>query len=515
MFTSLALATIVLCAVYGCIKVLRVSWTQMFAMDCHDCEMFWTVGQGILNGLVPYKDLFETKPPGIFLLSSFSLLLTNSRMLGGIAVALATTLLACIPPCYAYAICRKQTLPYKVAALSLSILFGVMMVFYIERSSFNYMPEQFGAFFSALYVLTIALLLQKKDERAWYLRTFAGGTCLFLAGFMKEPFVLSAIAAGLFLSHSIQDVTRNILMPLLFSGTQFLIALLGLRVVVPYFTIYLTTIMGLRVDSASPLWLRGIHPTIYKEMVHNMASYSPYVVAVIGVLFAVLVVRSAHVSLRKKRSIVPITLVLLGVYSIAVAISTGGSMIYSQHFLFAIPAYIAVFCIALRYIVEHSHMRHVKVLTIGIGLLLVLVTTSLPNTPFTAWASESRAERSGAAVAAKQLDALLDRCNLDRYLYVGPVGRKLYGSTTHSPLGPLFSQHQFYFDGEDAYWEDAFIASMKQAHIVVYDWKNTPLVVRNIVDPYLMKYFTKIPWHCVGKYPVETEEIIYYRVPGT
>src|SRR2546422_741744 len=42
-----------------------------------DAYLYFTVGRGILNGLLPYKDLFETKPPGMFLLSALSLWITN------------------------------------------------------------------------------------------------------------------------------------------------------------------------------------------------------------------------------------------------------------------------------------------------------------------------------------------------------------------------------------------------------------------------------------------------------
>ena len=33
-----------------------------------DAMIFQTVGRGILNGIKPYSGLFETKPPGIFLM---------------------------------------------------------------------------------------------------------------------------------------------------------------------------------------------------------------------------------------------------------------------------------------------------------------------------------------------------------------------------------------------------------------------------------------------------------------
>ena len=52
----------------------------------------WTIGHGILKGLVPYRDLYETKPPGIFLVSALSYLVT-----GGDYVARALRLRRAVP----------------------------------------------------------------------------------------------------------------------------------------------------------------------------------------------------------------------------------------------------------------------------------------------------------------------------------------------------------------------------------------------------------------------------------
>lgn len=48
-----------------------------------DVLLYFAAGRGILNGLSPYIDIFETKPPGMFLLSALSLRVTgDERLLG-------------------------------------------------------------------------------------------------------------------------------------------------------------------------------------------------------------------------------------------------------------------------------------------------------------------------------------------------------------------------------------------------------------------------------------------------
>jgi len=54
-----------------------------------DTMIFQTVGRGMLNGLKPYSGLFETKPPGIFMMHALSLWLFDSQLLVKILQVLA------------------------------------------------------------------------------------------------------------------------------------------------------------------------------------------------------------------------------------------------------------------------------------------------------------------------------------------------------------------------------------------------------------------------------------------
>ena len=59
-----------------------------------DSPIYWAMGRGILNGRTPYIDLFETKPPGIFLLSALSIALTGGPMLGTV---IQTLIIGAVP----------------------------------------------------------------------------------------------------------------------------------------------------------------------------------------------------------------------------------------------------------------------------------------------------------------------------------------------------------------------------------------------------------------------------------
>ena len=43
----------------------------------YDTTMYYAIGKGLTHDLIPYQDLFETKPPMIFFLSALSYKLTN------------------------------------------------------------------------------------------------------------------------------------------------------------------------------------------------------------------------------------------------------------------------------------------------------------------------------------------------------------------------------------------------------------------------------------------------------
>src|SRR4051812_43685219 len=59
-----------------------------------DASVYLAVGRGILNGLAPYRDLFEIKPPGMFWLAGLSLALGGDERL---AVFLQVVVLAAVP----------------------------------------------------------------------------------------------------------------------------------------------------------------------------------------------------------------------------------------------------------------------------------------------------------------------------------------------------------------------------------------------------------------------------------
>ena len=66
------------CSLLFCTKN---SWLYSFN-DWVDGNAFFTMGKGMVNGLVPYKDLFEQKGPLLYLIYGIGYLLSNKTLHG-------------------------------------------------------------------------------------------------------------------------------------------------------------------------------------------------------------------------------------------------------------------------------------------------------------------------------------------------------------------------------------------------------------------------------------------------
>jgi hypothetical protein len=96
-------------------------WYEAHTVYNVDTPLYWTIGHGILKGLVPYRDLYETKPPGIFLVSALSYLVT-----GGGALTHATHILSLVFVALAPLVFARRLLAGGRAALPAMVVFGAL-----------------------------------------------------------------------------------------------------------------------------------------------------------------------------------------------------------------------------------------------------------------------------------------------------------------------------------------------------------------------------------------------------
>src|SRR5574344_1731132 len=73
-----------------------------------DSGLYYTVGKGMASGLIPYADLYENKPPLIFLMSELSYLLTGDFYLMNVFSFLGFLTIFLVPIALTAVICVKE-----------------------------------------------------------------------------------------------------------------------------------------------------------------------------------------------------------------------------------------------------------------------------------------------------------------------------------------------------------------------------------------------------------------------
>ena len=119
-----------------------------------------------------------------------------------------------------------------------------------------------------------------------------------------------------------------------------------------------------------------------------------------------------------------------------------GVYYYSNHLVFTVPVYIAIFSVLLKDGIgaQDGLTRRIAFFFIP---LFILSAFAIPTLGMRLYIENQTVEdnhRMEEAIIAKQVDALLSACHISQYLTLGSNPTPLYSRTTHSPLGPDFTQ---------------------------------------------------------------------------
>jgi len=149
----------------------------LFSSLSGDGAIFFALGRFILNGGIPYRNLFETKPPGVFFLSSLSLLF------GGVGAAQFFVCLALLVVFAVPIALDSERGPF----------IGLLCILLMLSEGIGFYSEVFGAAALCLYVLVVKSNLMN----LW--KMILGSLFLYLAILFKEPFILIALALAILL----------------------------------------------------------------------------------------------------------------------------------------------------------------------------------------------------------------------------------------------------------------------------------------------------------------------------
>jgi hypothetical protein len=469
-------------------KLLQRSLYEFRGPDGWDSHLFWAVGRGILNGKTLYADLFETKPPGIFLVSAASLLLSEGRMLGQIASSCCVLFIGLIP---ALILSEKKSgmrgLNIYIALITALSFF--LAVFAAERSG-EYTVEIFGAPFAIAYVTYIA-----NKETLRIPQIILCGLLIAASAFFKEPFVLSIIGAAIIVRQSLRSLISTLLLPLFASGIFFLLALAASGALWGYISIYLPEIFGARVNTDGNVLLKGISIAKWTSLLREYALYNPYFAFVCTSLFGY----SACLLMPKINKLTTfVAATALGGYFITLSISMGGSLFYPQHYVFSLPGALAIGIVGTNAMKRRHGEWDSIVMALAVGALLLVGASKIYSPNYDEMFSHNKWLQMKGVAAAAKIDEILDACNESTYLFLGPNGPHPSGYTKHSPIGPLFFQYAGWLDHNHSYFRAKFKEQLSRANLII-DAGNSEL--NDLTNPtweYIGKNFTTAPWPCAG-----------------
>ncbi len=481
---------ILIFVIFFFVPALLKSWsclsTELNVSYCVDNPLYWAVGRGILNGLKPYIDLFENKPPGIFWLSALSMKYTGGVYAMNLFSFFCLLITMLTPAIGATILCIKRACSKVTTAIAIlsSLLFGMMLMLYSQTRSGYIQIEAMGAMFVGIYLLLIFDSDEKK-LKFYSPSVIISGVMLACAGLLKEPFVLVAAAVSLLFVRNWRGIWLKTVLPMLYGGAIGVGAMAATGVLKPYITVYLKYMLESRVESSSSPLGRMWNLMV---MINEVGSFSIVFLCVITLIFIAVFFyffqdfRALASAGLKDRFFWAVRFIALfgSLLCTSFAIAVGGRYFY-HHFVFALPFYMALLLLMLRGSAVEPILLHPKDPNedkpTGFGakqcriIMAGILATLSVNFVFMSYFSFDKGITTNFELMTEQaeyVDKLLDEKGIERYQFLGfnDGGVFFYGLTKHSPLGPVFVQDPANFTGEYSWFSDNLLKQLEQAEIV-------------------------------------------------
>lgn len=443
---------------------LRIQYELSGAL-ADDALIYLAIGRGILNGLTPYRDLFETKPPGIFLLNAVSLALTGN--VGLLKIFQSLTLLLIVGVIQVGAWLRGNGLQRseRMLALLLGTVFGLLLSLYTATMAGEGQVESFGAAFALLALLG----LLHYSKRWWGILGIAIAIVMGIG--IKEPFLFSFLAGALVL----RIRARAIALPLIIALILGIVILAFLGYLTPYLTIYLPHMLSTHAVAHVPLLQRSFP---LARLILNITSFSSFLAISVAILLVGTLAAGFHRT-DSHASFVWAGRVLGGLWLTLLAIGIGGDF-YGHHFVFSVPFLGACFW-AFSTAAEERPCPPLRIaMALFVAFLIgAAVFHSRLDYPSARKTWEERHKE--LMQVAETVDTIMDRCGFSRYLHLKPKGGGPFAYTRHSPEGPVFTQYSRFMGFENSPFTDPF----KQVLL------KTPLILLTDIDAIRMTVVTK------------------------
>ncbi len=450
-----------------------------------DASIFMTVGRGILNDLTPYQDLFETKPPGIFLIYALSL-----HWFDGIGLLRLIMLIICACSPLLFIWLSLQSIPKQSSKRRL--FFGLIAFCFAIIINLRIMPEWDRFQLLANFLLFLYTMLLVSVNNYWT-RVIIGAVILFVISLLREPLILLYIGISILMIPSLRGCMIQVVYSSFFALCLWFVFMLTTGYLWPYFHIYLPNILITRGDGILSLLTGSLRIWNFLYELKNFSLlFSLAFILLCLSLVSKLLIEQKNNCIRVQCLLR--LLLMLYITTLAIQFGEKNGGLYFEN---SIPAFTAIIALWLQLVgATSTHIRlvwHVR----WTGFFAIIAAILVPPTIFAPPLASSKGYQWQVAEAG-QLDRILDRCDEDRYFYWGTM-QPIIGLARHSPLGPLFFQEKLFLD--DQFLAASILPNVQLANIILVDTdhKKPTSTVSQEVETELSENFTLTPWLCAGE----------------
>lgn len=515
-----------------------------------DGLIYTTVGRGITQGLVPYKDLFEFKPPGMFLIVALSLVTTKGMGLANTMQAVTEVGIIVILLFFTWRCVREEkNRAHQWIYLGGTFIFSTVLLLHLVSRAGHFQSESIGTFF----VLLFAFIVTRQNTHH-YTNIVCGSLALMIAIGIKEPFLFVG-ASVLILLQPWKIACKNYLVTFATAFVIGIVLLVITQYLVPYLTIYLPELLGPRLHYwKDPWWSNGYS---LGWIFQDITQFSPSLLCALVVSFIGTTITIANLQYSSDRkgllimmsicaflwwtiteiiyeyvsaghdeldSLAPTIAILTLVYTSAIyfgyrkyypesyqqglsaILKTYGGMFIMgytislaghlpQQFGFGTAFYATMFIVTVKGAIANKTKILFPLFTLAVIFSLLGLSLHLPDQDYkTMFAVRQKYNREQHQLA-KIIDSVMSDCGFNRYVIIGepPVP---WGFTEHTPYGPAFSRASFTYPVEwrqppIPYLQNAYFEHLKETSIVLASKQADAIVDLKDVPEKVIKEFVE------------------------
>lgn len=483
-----------------------------------DHSLYFGVTRGMMNGLKPYRDVYENKPPMIFLISELSYAMLGNYHLINIFCFISILIITLLP----LTLLIIKSIQYKTNPL-VATLFGlgvvvisVIFAMFGDLRSGEAQVELFGASASIISIFFLALINDKSKFYSPFV--ILSGFFFAIAVMFKEPHgVLLVFLFLLFISNK-KDFFNKVLFPAAYAIITVFFILIISNSLDTYFTIYLKNMLGNHINNYGSPWERMFD---FKKIILDLKAYNenlPMLIIILMVSCTLLISTKIVMASKKSDTIFELShLLVLFILPFAASFAIGlGGQYYNHHYVFALPYYVGLIFILINESpldrtqlfgeIENNKINIKKSLFTTFSLCFALVSSyysiSIVSTNKEYKEDTSNVNRTQYMKDFNTyVDSVCDAINVDRYLFIGFNGWHCFGYGKHIPLGPSFAQDPNLFKDRDNYFVTSFLDNLHTTDFIVY-YRNNLGVIKEEVDQYIRENFNRVTPEEVKNIPV-------------